>query len=117
MPGTEEGRDQVWGSWAPRPSRGREKRSVRDVTMKQADALGEDQSRDWFGVRRGAGGTMVPKASRHALRGNTESDVQSKAPLEGRGGKGGQALVVEMQAPLQPRGGPKSHRMITLCTP
>ena len=85
--------------------------------MKQAGALGEDRSGDRFGLRHGAGGTMGPKASRRALRGNTESGVQSKAPLEGRGGKGGQALVLGIQAPLQPRGGPKSLRVITLCTP
>lgn len=54
---------------------------------------------------------MVPRAPSHALQGNTKCDVQSKAPREGRGGKGGQILVVEMQAPPQPREGPESHRM------
>ena len=39
---------------------------------------------------------MVPKAPSHALQGNTKCDVQSKARWEGRGGKGGQVLVVEM---------------------
>ena len=53
---------------------------------------------------------MVLKAPSHALQGNTKCDVQSKAPWKGRGRKGGQVLVVEMQASPHPEGS-ESHRM------
>lgn len=61
---------------------------------------------------------MVPKAPSHALQGNTKCDVQSKARWEGRGGKGGQVLVVEMQASPQPRGvrEPQDAPRLSFCT-
>lgn len=54
---------------------------------------------------------MVPRAPSHASRETPSVMSRVKPSREGRGGKGGQILVVEMQAlSPKPREGPESHR-------